>query len=204
MCDGKRVAETQSGHSCGCGGHAESVGKRVDDATELVLPAVQFPSRRLLEQVGEAKLREVVVRHHALLAAGPISSMFPSDTAVFAELVNKVADFVVETCGGPASYTPAHGNTCMRTRHFPFTIDEQAREVWLEALYRAMDDVAFPAEAREEYWAWLEAFSVRMINRRTMKAQPARIPFAVAVLRFDEAVPEGLPCGTRFRFCPRG
>ena len=204
MCDGKRVTAPTTTHSCACSGHADTVGKTVDTATELILPAVQFPSRQLLEKVGEAKLREVVERHHALLAAGPIGAMFPADPQVFAVLVDKVADFVVEACGGAANYSPANGNTCMRTRHFPFTIDEPSREVWLEALFRAMDDVAFPAEAREEYWSWLEAFSVRMINRRTMKAQPVRIPFAVALLRFGEVAPEGLPCGTRTRFCPRG
>jgi hemoglobin len=204
MCDGKRVTESHAAQSCGCGGHADAVGKTVDTATELILPAVQFPSRRLLENVGEAKLREVVERHHALLASGPIGAMFPGDPEVFAALVKKVADFVVETCGGAASYTSEHGHVCMRTRHFPFTIDEQSREVWLEALFRAMDDVVFPAEAREEYWNWLEAFSVRMINRRTIKAQPVRIPFVVALLRFGNAAPEGLPCGARMRFCPRG
>ncbi len=204
MCDGKRVTETSESHSCACGGHAASVGKTVDSATELILPTVPFPSRRVIDGVGEAKLRQLVERHHALLAEGPIAGMFPADPAVFATLVNKVADFVVEACGGAASYSTEHGNTCMRTRHFPFTIDEAAREVWLAALFQAMEDVALPALVREEYWHWMEPFSVRMINRRTMKAQPARIPYAVAQLRFAAPTGEGLPCGVRMRFCPHG
>lgn len=205
MCDGHPKTDSGAMHSCACNsGSASVVGRIVDAATELVLPAVTFPSRRVMEVAGEEKLRQLVERHHALLAAGPIAEMFPADAALFSALVAKVADFVVETCGGGASYSTEHGNTCMRTRHFPFTIDESAREAWLEALFRAMDDVAFPAEAREEYWNWLEAFSVRMINRRTMKAQPVRIPFAIALLRFGEVAPEGLPCGARMRFCPRG
>lgn len=204
MCDAKHVTSPATSHSCACSGHADSVGKTVDAATELILPAVQFPSRRLLENVGEAKLREVVERHHALLAAGPIGAMFPADPAVFAMLVKKVADFVVEACGGAASYSTEHGNTCQRTRHFPFTIDETSREVWLEALFHAMDDAAFPAEACEEYWTWLEAFSVRMINRRTMKAQPVRIPFAVAPQHFGAPAPAGQPGGAEAHCCSRG
>lgn len=204
MCDGKRVTETSATHSCACGGHSAGVGKTVDAATELVLPAVSFPSSRVLEVAGEAKLREAVIRHHELLAAGPIAAMFPADPAVFASLLVKVADFFVETCGGAASYSTEHGNTCMRTRHFPFTIDEPSREVWLAALFQAMEEVDFPVEVREEYWTWLEAFSVRMINRRTMKAQPVRIPFVVAQLRFGKPAGEGLPCGVGTRFCPHG
>lgn len=201
MCEDDRIAASQPRHSCGCGGHAVSVGRTVDAATELLLPAVQFPSRGLLETVGEARLRKVVVRHHELLAAGPVAGMFPADPGVFAGLVAKVADFFVETCGGPANYTPVHGNTCMRTRHFPFTIDEGTCEVWLDALWCAMDEVDFPVEAREEYWNWLEAFSVRMINRRTMKAQPVRIPYADALLRFGGAMGEKTAGGSASCAC---
>jgi hemoglobin len=65
----------------------------------------------------------------------------------------------------------------MRTRHFPFTIDEKARETWLLCLWHAFDEAKFPAAIRREYWDWMEAFSARMINRRTMKAQPTRFAF---------------------------
>ncbi|WP_077298460.1 hypothetical protein [Aquaspirillum sp. LM1] len=66
----------------------------------------------------------------------------------------------------------------MRTRHFPFTIDESAREVWLTLLWQAMQDTDFSSAAREEYWNWMEPFSLRMVNRRTTKAQPVRWAFA--------------------------
>lgn len=204
MCEGKRVSDGSALQSCACSGHAADIGRTVDSVAELILPAVPFPSRRIIDGVGEAKLHELVGRHHALLAQGPIGGMFPADPAVFAMLVQKVADFVVEACGGVARYSPEHGNACMRTRHFPFTIDEAAREVWLAALFRALDEMEFPDELREEYWHWMEPFSVRMINRRTMKAQPARFPYAVAQLRFGAPAGEGLPCGLRMRFCPRG
>lgn len=204
MCDGKRVTETSASHSCACGGHEAKVGRMVEAQTELILPTVPFPTRRMIDGAGEAKLRQLVECHHQRLAEGPIGAMFPSDPAIFSMLVKKVADFVVESCGGPASYSTEHGNTCMRTRHFPFTIDESARETWLAALYRAMEDVDFPVGLREEYWHWMEPFSVRMINRRTMKAQPAKIPYAMAHLRFGASSGEGLPCGVRMRFCPHG
>jgi hemoglobin len=205
MCEGQRVTSNSASHSCACSGQpVGEVGRKVDAATELILPAVAFPSRRVLDTAGEERLRQLVRHHHALLVAGPIGSMFPADADLFADLVDKVADFVVESCGGGAAYSAQHGSTCMRTRHFPFTIDESARETWLSALFRAMEDVDFPIEVREEYWNWLEAMSVRMINRRTMKAQPARIPFAMAQLRFGGHAGEGMPCGVGMHFCPHG
>lgn len=65
----------------------------------------------------------------------------------------------------------------MRKRHYPFTIDESAREIWLRHLWLAFDDVGFPVQIRQEYWEWVEPFSIRMINRRTQRAPPQRYPF---------------------------
>ena len=41
----------------------------------------------------------------------------------------------------------------------------------------AFDDVGIPVEVRQEYWDWAEAFSIRMINRRTERAPLRRYPF---------------------------
>jgi len=56
--------------------------------------------------------------------------LLAANDAAFANQVERIADYVVEVCGGPAVFTPVHGNTCMRTRHFPFSIDEAGRETW--------------------------------------------------------------------------
>ena len=203
MCGNHHARNSTESHSCACGGTARESGRTVDAATELVLPPMTLPSPRVLELAGEEKLRQLVRRHHALLIAGPLIDLFPKDPWAFAALAEKVADFVVESCGGATTYSEQQGSTCMRTRHFPFNIDEAAREIWLVALFQAMTDVEFPVEVREEIWNWLEAFSVRMINRRTTKAQPVRIPYILAQLRYD-AQPDGMPCGVRLRFCPHG
>jgi hemoglobin len=150
----------------------------------MEMPEVPFPSARVLETAGADGLRRLVRHHHGLLRHSPIGHLFAADEAEFAALVERIADYVVEVCGGPALFTPLHGNTCMRTRHFPFSIDERGREIWLEKLLQAIDETAFPAELHEEYWAWMEPFTIRMINRRTTKAQPIRLPYAQARQRF--------------------
>jgi len=180
-------------HACGCGGHGATparpeVGRRVPESHDMDFPEVPFPTARVLEIAGEAALRAVVFRHHGLLKQSEIGHLFVQDETAFAKLVGLIADFVVETCGGPQRFTEARGGGCMRTRHFPFTIDERGRDVWLEKLYQAIGDTSFPVELREEYWTWLEAMTIRMINRRTTKAQPERISWAQAATRFGQPV----------------
>jgi hemoglobin len=142
---------------------------------DLDFPPVPFPTRRVLQRAGEATLRTLVARQHQRLLATPIAHLFPRDPAGFAQAIQRSADFVVQACGGSDDYTHRRGATCMRTRHLPFTIDEAGREHWLMALWWAFDDVAFPADVREELWNWLEAMSIRMVNRRTQRAQPERL-----------------------------
>ncbi len=149
---------------------------------DLAYPAVPFPSLRVMRSAGEPLLRAVVVRQHVLLRESDVAGhLFPKDDAVFARITTHVADFVVEACGGGPVYSGPQGLTCIRTRHLPFTIDEAAREAWLGALWQALQELAFPLDVREEYWSWLEAMSVRMINRRTSKEQPQRWAYAAMV-----------------------
>lgn len=169
--------------SCACHG-GPPAGRIVAAQHDLEMPAVPFPPPALLAAVGEPALRRLVAVHHERLRQSAIAELFPNDPAVFAALVERVADYVVEACGGPARFTPVHGQTCMRTRHFPFSIDEAARETWLAELWAAFEPAAFPAAWRAVYWAWMAPFSVRMVNRRTRKAQPDSLPWPVAAERF--------------------
>ena len=182
------VPQNPPAHVCGCGGHAHNstpeVGRRVPASHEMEMPEVPFPSPRVLAVAGAERLRELVRHHHGLLRQSAIGHLFAADDGEFAALVERIADYVVEICGGPALFSPANGNTCMRTRHFPFSIDERGREIWLEKLYQAIVETGFPEELREEYWAWMEPFTVRMINRRTTKAQPVHLPYALARTRY--------------------
>lgn len=177
-------------HACGCGSHGSrpEVGRRVPEAHDVDFPEVPFPSARVLATAGADGLRTLVLRHHTRLRQSEIGHLFATDDTQFAKLVGHIADYVIETCGGPQKFTEERGAGCMRTRHLPFTIDERGREVWLENLFHAMEETGFPLVLREEYWNWLEAMSIRMINRRRTKAQPMRISWAEANARYREAV----------------
>jgi hemoglobin len=176
---------------CACTPNTEpmQVGEEVRwkaATSSMEFPAVPFPSRRIFAVAGEEKLRTLVKRHHERLMHTPVAHLFPTDPIRFNAGVDKTADFIVEATGGPACFSGVHGHTCMRTRHFSFTIDEQAREIWLAQLLLAFDDVAFPEDVKQEYWDWVESLSVRIINRRTMRTAPRRYPLPEAPLALSQ------------------
>jgi hemoglobin len=171
-----------AGHTgCACSTHSQpmAVAEAVrwkEASADLDFPPVPLPSQRIFAVAGEPMLRALVQRHHERLRESNLAHLFPADPDRFALAVEKSADFIIEATGGSPRYTPAHGDTCMRTRHYPFLIDESAREVWLAQLLLSFDEVGFPHDIHLEFWDWLEALSIRMINRRTMRAQPKRYP----------------------------
>lgn len=156
----------------------DNVGRRVPAAHDLEYPEVPFPTPGLLQQVGVVALRSLVRRQHELLRASAVGYLLSANDQAFAMAVRRIEDFVVESCGGAADYTQAQGTVCMRTRHFALAIDEAGRDIWLDCLWRALEESGWPAPLREALWNWLEPMSIRMINRRTTKAQPRRYPFA--------------------------
>ncbi|MDD4881157.1 MAG: hypothetical protein PHX10_06220 [Gallionellaceae bacterium] len=176
---------------CLCGsGNALQAGDQVrwmESHADLVFPPVPFPSKRVHEAAGTEMLRTLVRRHHERLKQTEVGALFPEDARQFMAAVEKAAEFVVEACGGPELFTPEHGPMRMRVRHFPVAIDEHAREIWLRELLASFDDVGFPDAVREEYWHWMEPFSIRMITRRTTRDQPRRHPYAGAAVTLAQA-----------------
>ena len=180
-CDADLPLESQQSANACQSGADFAVGdavRWVDGFFEMEFPRVPFPSRRIFAVAGETILRSLVQRHHERLYETHLRAMFPANRQRFLAAVARAADYAVETCGGPRYFTSTRGKPCMRKRHYPFAIDESAREIWLRQLWLAFDDVGFPAQIRQEYWEWVEPFSIRMINRRTQRAPPQRYSFA--------------------------
>ncbi len=170
-----------------------------DGFVDAAFPAVPLPSRRVFEQAGAACLTRLVARHHERLRDSALAHLFPRDPREFSELVAASTAYFLEATGGPQTYSPGHISTCMRSRHFAITIDEAGREIWLAELLLSLDEVAFPARVRGEFWAWVEAMSLRVINRRSQRDAPRRHPLEEAHASLRHAM------GTRRRpvLCPR-
>lgn len=148
--------------------------------SDLEFPSVPSLSPMLFAVVGEVSLRALVRCHHERLRNSSIGHLFPADQDRFTAVVERIADFFVGSAAGLSKFAQSHGSLWLRAQHFPITIDETARNVWLAEILCAFDDVGFPDEARLEYWDWVEALSIFVINRRTMITQPRRYSLAEA------------------------
>lgn len=158
-------------------------------APDLTVAPVPPPSPRLLAVAGAALLRQLVRGHHALLRQSEIAHLFDGDEAADEAAVARAADLVVEHCGGPPATAGAQ-----RAFSTAFTVDEAGRAVWLGCLWQALADSSLPAVLREEYWTWMEALSIRMLDRHSLRGPPRRYPFAQVRIG---ARPRG------FAMCPR-
>lgn len=147
---------------------------------ELAFPPIPTLSPKVFALSGEAPIRALIRYHHERLRKSSIGYLFPADQERFAAVIERAADFIVATAAGLSRHDPSQVHIWLRAQHFPITIDESARNVWLAELLCAFDDAGFPDEARLEYWSWVEALSIFMINRRTMITQPPRYTLAEA------------------------
>jgi hemoglobin len=76
--------------------------------------------------------------------------------------------FLTQFFGGPARYQEQRGHPRLRMRHFPFSINQAARDHWLEHMLAAIDEVGISEPARTEMRDYFERGSTFMIN-----AEPA-------------------------------
>jgi hemoglobin len=151
--------------------------RTVDAKIDFVYPEVTFPDDALYREWGEEKIREMVRHHHGLLRKTVLGTMFPQDDGAFEAATEKAADFFVEALGGAKHFSDAHGHPALRMRHLHLEVDERARDIWLMMYRKTLSDLEMPAHLVEPFWAWIEALSIRMINRRTSVEPIRRYPF---------------------------
>ncbi len=156
----------------------------VEAMVDFIYPAVPFPSNKIFKALGEENIRAMVWHHHRLLQKTTIGHLFPQDEKIFKMAIDKASDFFVEALGGEQLFTHQHGEPHLRMRHFPFDIDENAREIWIAMYKKTLKDIAFPKELLEEFWNWIEPLSIRMINRRTAMEAPKRYYWSDTKIEF--------------------
>lgn len=73
--------------------------------------------------------------------------------------------FLMQYFGGPAEYMEERGHPRLRMRHFPFAIDQTARDHWLDHMLTSIDDVGIEDPARTAMRQYFERASTFLINR---------------------------------------
>jgi len=88
--------------------------------------------------------------------------MYPEDLSAARE---HLFLFLVQYWGGPPDYSAQRGHPRLRRRHFPFPIDEAARDAWMHHMTGALDGTGMPTEAREQMRAYFEDAASFLMNK---------------------------------------
>lgn len=105
-----------------------------------------------------------------------LEHFLPEEEAQFEHATQKTADFFVDVLSGGISLQELLGYPALKMRFFQITVDETARDVWLEMYKKVIIDMNMPSECIEEFWNWIEPLSLWMINHQTMPQIP-RYPY---------------------------
>lgn len=111
---------------------------------------------------GDAVFQRLVNVFYQKIEADPVlRPMFPADLE---DGKHWQFLFLTQFFGGPARYGQERGHPRLRQRHFPFTIDQTARDHWLAHMLAAIDEVGIPEPARSDMRDYFERSSTFMIN----------------------------------------
>ena len=92
-----------------------------------------------------------------------LGKMYPPLDLAGAE--QRLRDFLIYRFGGPQRYIEQRGHPRLRARHFPFRIDQAARDRWMQLMNNAFAEAALPAEIEQFLRAFFEQMSTFMINQ---------------------------------------
>jgi hemoglobin len=115
-------------------------------------------------RIGEDGFARLVRGFYAQVPADDIvGPMYPAGDLDGAE--ERLRDFLIGRFGGPPRYIEQRGHPRLRARHFPFAIDQAARDRWVRLMTSALDDAAFPPEVDAVLRAFFAHTATFMMNR---------------------------------------
>lgn len=116
------------------------------------------------EQVGgESFFRALVDDFYKGVATDDVlRPMYPEDSLAAAN--ERLRLFLIQYWGGPHTYSELRGHPRLRMRHAEFTIDETARDRWLEHMMNAVELRNMPEPLKEELITYLVQVAHFLLN----------------------------------------
>jgi hemoglobin len=115
-------------------------------------------------QIGEEGFTLLIAAFYRQVVKDDIlRPMYPDEDMEGAE--KRLRDFLIYRFGGPQRYLEERGHPRLRARHFPFPIDQAARDRWMQLMNNALTEAAFPRESEQVLRAFLDGMATFMINR---------------------------------------
>jgi hemoglobin len=93
-----------------------------------------------------------------------LGPMYPKEDMDGAQ--ERLALFLIQRLGGPATYSEVRGHPRLRMRHAEFTITPETRDAWISRMEAALDATPALAPVRPQLSAFFEEVAVMLQNRR--------------------------------------
>ena len=94
---------------------------------------------------GDSAVRALVDRFYDIMqrepAMAPLRALHAADLA---PMRDKLTDWMTTWLGGPQRYFQRPDAVCIGAAHSVFAIDTAMRDLWLECMYRALDETGVP------------------------------------------------------------
>ncbi|MCP4913402.1 MAG: group II truncated hemoglobin [Oligoflexia bacterium] len=119
----------------------------------------------MYSMLGEAKIRKLVDDFYEIMDDERfkiIRDMHPKNISSSNE---KLALFLIFRFGGPRTYVEKHGHPRMRMRHFPFPIDDHAKDLWLACMNEALEKSDIDKDNQDLLLLFFVQFAAMMVNR---------------------------------------
>ena len=119
----------------------------------------------LYDLIGEEGFTRLIRAFYRQVPGDPVlGSMYPADDLPGAE--QRLRDFLIGRFGGPQRYIEQRGHPRLRKRHFPFAINQEARDRWVQLMDVALAEAELPEPAVEALREFFHDTATFMINRR--------------------------------------
>jgi hemoglobin len=111
---------------------------------------------------GEQWFVDLVDRFYAGVAADPVlRPMYPDDLT---GPKRHLTLFLIQFWGGPTTYSDERGHPQLRMRHFPFTVDQAARDAWLTHMTAAVKAGGLSSMDELQVLSYFDRASTHMMN----------------------------------------
>lgn len=125
---------------------------------------MSYQPQSIYDLIGAESIHSLVDAFYVAVEKDSVlRSMYPDDLS---QSRRHLQLFLVQFFGGPGDYSAERGHPRLRMRHFPFEIDQQARDHWLQHMWAAIDAVGIAEPARSQMRDYFERSSAFLINRR--------------------------------------
>ena len=114
---------------------------------------------------GETAFFRLTAKFYEGVAGDPVlRPMYPEDLTAS---ISSMALFLIQYCGGPATYSSERGHPRLRMRHLPFTIGQAERDAWVKHMKAAVEAEIDQPAARQFLLDYFERSATFMMNARS-------------------------------------